>query len=113
MRTDSRPYADELHKPAYTLTVADLRRLIREEIRSTRTEADEELRNEIREAKEMKGYEYGIAGVARTFGCGQTKAKQILASGVIDDAVTRTGRRIMIDKEHAIRLMKESNKTNN
>lgn len=110
MRANNRPYDTELHTPAYSLSVADLREIIREEIRATRTEADEELKREIREAKETKDYEFGIAGVARTFGCGQSKAKQILASGVIDDAVTRTGRRIMIDKELAIRLMRESNK---
>ncbi len=53
-----------------------------------------------------KNYEYGIAGIARIFGCSRTTACRIKASGVIDAAIVQTGRTIVVDPELALQLMK-------
>ena len=46
-------------------------------------------------------YDYGIAGIARTFGCSLSTAKRIKASGKFKDAIRQTGRTIIIDVEKA------------
>ncbi len=46
-------------------------------------------------------YDYGIAGIARTFNCSESTAKRIKASGQYRDAIRQTGRVIIIDVEMA------------
>lgn len=48
-----------------------------------------------------KQYDYGIAGIARTFNCSDSTAKRIKASGKFKDAIKQTGRMIIIDVEMA------------
>ena len=49
---------------------------------------------------------YGIEGIAQVFGCSVPTANRIKKSGVIDDAITQIGRKIIIDAEKALALAK-------
>ena len=53
-----------------------------------------------------KHYVYGIQGIADTFGCSIPTANRIKASGLIDDAICQVGRKIVVDPEMAIELLK-------
>ena len=54
---------------------------------------------------QQKNY-YGIEGIAQIFGCSVPTANRIKKSGVIDDAITQIGRKIIIDAEKALALVK-------
>lgn len=47
---------------------------------------------------------YGIKGIADTFGCSIPTANRIKKSGVIDDAITQVGRKIVVDANLALKL---------
>ena len=49
-------------------------------------------------------YVYGIAGIARLFGCSTPTANRIKQSGKIDKAITQIGRKIIVDAELALEL---------
>ena len=51
-----------------------------------------------------KKHVYGIAGIARLFGCSIPTANRIKQSGKIDKAVTQIGRKIIVDAELALEL---------
>ena len=51
-----------------------------------------------------KKYVYGIAGIARVFGCSIPTANRIKQSGKIDKAITQVGRKIIVDAELALEL---------
>jgi hypothetical protein len=51
-----------------------------------------------------KKYVYGIAGIARLFGCSMPTANRIKQSGKIDKAITQIGRKIIIDSDLALEL---------
>lgn len=53
-------------------------------------------------------YEHGIAGIAKIFGCSIPTANRIKKSGVIDPAITQVGRKIVVDTELALSLVKEA-----
>lgn len=53
-------------------------------------------------------YEYGIAGIAKIFGCSIPTANRIKKSGVIDPAITQVARKIVIDVELALELAKKA-----
>ena len=55
--------------------------------------------------QQQKNY-YGIEGIAQVFGCSVPTANRIKKSGVIDDAITQIGRKIIIDAEKALALAK-------
>lgn len=55
--------------------------------------------------QQQKNY-YGIEGIAQVFGCSVPTANRIKKSGVIDDAITQIGRKIIIDAEKALALVK-------
>ena len=54
---------------------------------------------------------YGIRGIADTYGCSIPTANRIKKSGVIDDAISQTGRKIVVDVDKALALAKEKKKT--
>lgn len=54
-------------------------------------------------------YEYGIKGLAKVFGCSISTANRIKKSGVIDEAISQTGRKIIVDSELALKLANKSN----
>ncbi|MDH6313096.1 MULTISPECIES: DUF3853 family protein [Bacteroidales] len=51
-----------------------------------------------------KKYVYGIAGIARLFGCSMPTANRIKQSGKIDRAITQIGRKIIVDSDLALEL---------
>lgn len=55
--------------------------------------------------QQQKNY-YGIEGIAQVFGCSVPTANRIKKSGVIDDAITQIGRKIIIDADKALALVK-------
>lgn len=55
-------------------------------------------------ANTHKKYVYGIAGIAKLFGCSIPTANRIKKSGKIDQAITQIGRKIIVDAELALEL---------
>ena len=55
-------------------------------------------------AKEEKRYVYGLAGIARLFGCSLPTANRIKQSGKINRAITQVGRKIIVDADLALEL---------
>ena len=53
-------------------------------------------------------YEYGLAGIAKIFGCRIPTAHRLKKSGVIDSPITQMGRKIVIDSELALSLAKDA-----
>ena len=53
---------------------------------------------------------YGIKGIADTFGCSIPTANRIKRSGVIDDAITQVGRKIVVDADLALELAANAKK---
>lgn len=60
------------------------------------------------EVAPKKHYEYGIAGLAKVFGCSIPTANRIKKSGVIDAAISQVGRKIIVDADMALALAKEA-----
>lgn len=55
-----------------------------------------------------KKYVQGIIGIANLFGCSKSTAQRIKNSGVINDAITQVQRKILVDADLALQLVKES-----
>ncbi|MDO5609109.1 MAG: DUF3853 family protein [Capnocytophaga sp.] len=55
-----------------------------------------------------KKYEYGLKGLAKILGCSRSKAAQIKKSGILDEAISQNGKTIIIDREKALELFKNS-----
>jgi len=62
------------------------------------------------EAAPPKHLVYGIRGIADTFGCSIPTANRIKKSGVIDDAITQVGRKIVVDADLALELAANAKK---
>jgi hypothetical protein len=88
-------------KPLFQITAGEFIFLQR----GGKTEGDEE-GNSI--TKIDKKYVYGIRGIAGLLDCSQSSANRLKKSGVIDDAITQNGRKIIVDAELALKLIKES-----
>ena len=80
------------------LTVGELVDLIRETTAAVASSTMPE--------QKPRNLEYGIAGIARIFNCSMATANRIKASGKIEDAITQTGRIIVIDVDRALQLKK-------
>ena len=59
--------------------------------------------------EEKKHYVFGFNGIAQLFGCSRSTAARIKNSGVINDAITQIGRKIVVDADKALALIKERN----
>ena len=55
-------------------------------------------------AKEERRYVYGLADIARLFGCSLPTANRIKQSGKINRAITQVGRKIIVDADLALEL---------
>ena len=55
-------------------------------------------------AKEGRRYVYGLAGIARLFGCSLPTANLIKQSGKINRAIMQVGRKIIVDANLALEL---------
>ena len=58
--------------------------------------------------KSVSGIYYGISGIAQVLGCSVPTASRIKKSGIIDEAITQIGRKIIINGPKAISLLQES-----
>ena len=58
--------------------------------------------------KEEKHFVYGVMGIAQLFGCSKSTAARIKNSGVINDAITQVGRKIIVDADKAFTLAKNN-----
>lgn len=56
----------------------------------------------------QKRYVQGYQGIATLFGCSKSTAQRIKKSGIIDDAITQVNRKILVDADLALQLVKES-----
>lgn len=55
-----------------------------------------------------KKYVYGISGIQKLLNCSESSAKRLKKSGVIDDAIIQNGRKIIIDVDRAMELLKSN-----
>ena len=53
---------------------------------------------------------YGIKGLSKLLNCSTTTAQKIKNSGVIDKAITQIGRKLIIDADLSLTLLKEHGK---
>ncbi|MFN3773469.1 DUF3853 family protein [Cloacibacterium normanense] len=51
-----------------------------------------------------KKYEYGLKGLAKILGCSVSKASEIKASGILNEAIIQNGNIIIIDIKKALQL---------
>lgn len=68
----------------------------------------ESLSVESTEPSSQKRYVQGYQGIASLFGCSKSTAQRIKKSGIIDDAITQVNRKILVDADLALQLVKES-----
>ncbi|PQJ69629.1 MULTISPECIES: DUF3853 family protein [Flavobacteriaceae] len=60
------------------------------------------------EPEKGKKYVYGMRGIAKLFDCSISSANRLKKSGKIDEAIIQDGRKIIVDSELALELMKAS-----
>lgn len=86
-----------LAKPLFTLTVGEFLELQKQiEAPATVTPI----------ATVQPKHVHGIAGIARLFGCSRTTAQKIKQSGKIDKAVFQIGKKITVNADLALELVK-------
>lgn len=68
----------------------------------------ESLSVESMEPSYQKRYVQGYQGIATLFGCSKSTAQRIKKSGIIDEAITQVNRKILVDADLALQLVKES-----
>ena len=68
----------------------------------------ESLSVESTEPSSQKRYVQGYQGIASLFGCSKSTAQRIKKSGIIDEAITQVNRKILVDADLALQLVKES-----
>ncbi|MDO5609110.1 MAG: DUF3853 family protein [Capnocytophaga sp.] len=57
--------------------------------------------------KEEKRYAYGLKGLGNVLGCSRTRASEIKQSGILDEAISQFGRKIIVDVDLAVKLFKQ------
>lgn len=95
---------EELAKPLFSLTVGEFLEL--------QKRAEQPVVFNPAENKTEK-YVYGIAGLARLFGCSKNTATRIKATGRIDKAITQIGQQIVVNADLALQLAKATEQTLN
>ena len=88
-----------LQKPIAMMTGEELAYLINSSMKAKANEATPIV---------QKRTYYGIEGIAQVFGCSVPTANRIKRSGIIDDAITQIGRKIIVDADMALALAKEA-----
>ena len=88
-----------LDKPVWQMTGEELLFLAQHGNMSTSRESPK-----TSSSKEEKRYVYGLAGIARLFGCSLPTANCIKQSGKINRAITQIGRKIIVDADLALEL---------
>ena len=88
-----------LDKPVWQMTGEELLFLAQHSNISTSREL-----TKASSSKEEKRYVYGLAGIARLFGCSLPTANRIKQSSKINRAITQVGRKIIVDADLALEL---------
>ena len=94
-------YEELLEKPLWQFTGKDHEYMLKHVLM-------ESLSDEGGNQPSNKQYVQGIKGIADLFGCSKSTAQRIKNSGVIDDAITQVQRKILVDADLALQLVKES-----
>lgn len=82
--------------PIWQLTVGEFKDLIREAT-GAKTEPQVTQAND--------DYVYGISGIAELIGASKTTAQKLKSSGLLNNAITQMGRKIIINKKTAIEIL--------
>lgn len=93
----------DLEKPVGALTVQELLDTLQSIIPSQNLIQPEK-------AECTKRYVYGLKGLAELFNCSVATANRIKQDGCIDKAISQVGRKIVIDADLALELMKSNRK---
>ena len=91
-----------------TLRVKPLIQMTGEEFIYLQNNLNNEVPIKTLEPEKGKKYVYGIKGIAKLIDGSTSKANRLKKSGVIDEAIIQNGRKIIVDAELALELMKES-----
>ena len=91
-----------------TLRVKPLIQMTGEEFIYLQNNLNNEVPIKTLEPEKGKKYVYGIKGIAKLIDGSTSKANRLKKSGVIDEAIIQNGRKIIVDAELALKLMKES-----
>lgn len=84
--------------PVTFLTVGQLKEILRTDQNQTIAQIEQ---------SKPKNYVYGLRGVMKLFNCSQPTAQKI-KNGIIKDAVSQHGRKIIVDADLAMELFKNS-----
>lgn len=87
-----------LNRPLFTLTVGEFLEL--------QKKTEQPVVVDFTEKPEK--YVYGIAGIAKLFGCSMRTASKLKASGRIDKAIQQLGRKIVVNAELALKLANDN-----
>lgn len=94
-------YEELLEKPLWQFTGKDHEYMLKHVLMESFTSVDAE-------PSSQKRYVQGYQGIASLFGCSKSTAQRIKKSGIIDDAITQVNRKILVDADLALQLVKES-----
>lgn len=94
-------YEELLEKPLWQFTGKDHVYLLKHVLQ-------ESLQSEEEEPPSKKRYVQGYQGIATLFGCSKSTAQRIKKNGIIDEAITQVNRKILVDADLALQLVKES-----
>lgn len=98
---DDPEYVALLDKPLWQFTGKDYAYMMKHVLM-------ESLSVESTEPSSKKRYVQGYQGIATLFGCSKSTAQRIKKSGIIDEAITQVNRKILVDADLALQLVKES-----
>lgn len=85
------------------MTLGDLMHILDERERRMEKRIEE-----MRHGEQTPDYVYGLDGIMKLYGCSKGTAQRIKNSGVIDDAITQIGRKIIIDSAKALNLYRKN-----
>lgn len=94
-------YEELLEKPLWQFTGKDHEYMLRHVLM-------ESFLVESPQSSSQKRYVKGYQGIATLFGCSKSTAQRIKKSGIIDEAITQVNRKILVDADLALQLVKES-----
>ncbi len=94
-------YEELLEKPLWQFTGKDHEYMLKHVLM-------ESLSGEVCDQPSNKKYVQGINGIANLFGCSKSTAQRIKNSGIINDAITQVHRKILVDADLALKLVKDS-----
>lgn len=94
-------YEELLEKPLWQFTGKDHEYMLKHVLMESFTSVDAE-------PSSQKRYVQGYQGIASLFGCSKSTAQRIKKSGIIDEAITQVNRKILVDADLALQLVKES-----